>query len=88
VSHQNPSGFWEHQGSFSVLLTYDAQTNHLPCGALLQERTVHVRHGRIKQSMGGIDFYADEQCFGWSYRFIKQIRDGAGNLIWQNRDYR
>ena len=38
--------------------------------------------------MGGIQFYSFKQPFSWGYKFIKAIKNGSGNLIWQNHDYR
>lgn len=91
MAHKNPTGYWEHQGSYLVFLTDDAGMDYLPVGARLvggAEKTVRVEHGRIKQVMGGIQFYAGEQPFAWGYKFIKKICDGMGNVIWQNYDYR
>lgn len=88
MSHKNPTGFWMHKGSYSVLLTDEAGTDLIPRGAELRGRTVHVRNGLVAQSMGGINFYAEGVAFGWDYKGIKEIRDGAGKLIWQNENYR
>jgi len=88
MPHKNPTGYWEHRGSYSVLLTDNASTDHLPSEASLMGRTVRVENGRIRQVMGGIQFYADGKPLYWGYKFIKEIRDGAGKLIWQNWDYR
>ena len=84
----NPTGYWEHQGSYSVELVPGAAKSHLPPTARVSGNTVHVQTGRVKQSMGGIQFYSFEQPFSWGYKFIKAIKDGSGNLIWQNHDYR
>lgn len=88
MTHTNPTGYWECQGSYSVLLTDDAKTDHLPPGAYLYGRTVRVRYGRIKQVMGGIQFYAKDTPFSWGYKFIKEIRGEGDRLIWQNDNYR
>lgn len=85
---KNPTSYWEHQGSYSVVLTDDATTDHLPTGVSVRGKTVSVPRGRIKQVMGGIQFYADEQPFSWGYKFIKEVRDGNDNLVWQNYNYR
>ena len=87
MAHKNSTGYWEHQGTYSVVLTDNADTSRLPEGILLQKRTISVENGRIKQTMGGIQFYVNEQPFCWSYSFIKEIRNSNGKLIWQNRDY-
>ena len=88
MAFKNPTGYWEYQGSYSVVLTDYAATDNLPTGASVHGKTVSVSRGRIKQVMGGIQFYAYEQPFFWGYKFIKEVRDGNGNLIWQNYNYR
>lgn len=85
---QNPSGYWEHDGAFSVELVPGTNKNIAPSSVEVQGDTVHVRHGRIKQSMGGIQLYSHEEPFYWGYSFIKVIRDGQGNLLWVNYKYR
>lgn len=88
MAHQNPSGYWEYQGKYLILLTDEALTDNVPRNAYVSGHAVRVDHGRIKQSMGGIQFYAMEQPFAWNYKFIKEIRDSNNDLIWQNWDYR
>jgi len=84
---KNPTGYWEYQGSYSVLLTDDASTDRLPSTVSIHGRIVRVAVGRVKQTMGGIQCYSYEVPFYWGYDCMKEIRDGAGNLIWQNRHY-
>ncbi len=84
----NPTGYWEHQGAYSVELTDDAKTDIVFRSVVIEGRVATVTHGRIKQVMGGIQFYSLEQPFCWSYKFIKTIRDGSGKLLWVNWDYR
>ncbi|TSC60264.1 MAG: hypothetical protein LiPW15_142 [Parcubacteria group bacterium LiPW_15] len=88
MSHKNPTGCWVYKGSYSVLLADEAGTNHLPPGAVLSGRTVRVQDGSVAQSMGGINLYAEGISFGWGYKGLKEIRDGRGKLLWQNKDYR
>lgn len=85
---RNPTGYWEYEGSYSVLLADDAETDLLPHGATLHGHVVHVRNGCIKQTIGGIQFYAEGKPFCWSYKRIKEIRDSNDKLLWQNRDCR
>ena len=85
---QNPSGYWEHDGAFSVELTKNADKNIIPSGTKIEGDVVIVDHGRIKQTMGGIQLYSLERPFYWGYNLIKAIRDGAGNLLWVNHGYR
>ena len=88
MSHKNPTGYWVYKGSYSVLLADEAGTKRLPPGAVLDGRTVRVQDGSVAQSMGGINFHAKGISFGWGYKGIKEIRDGAGRLLWQNESYR
>lgn len=88
MAFKNPSGYWSHDGSFSVILTDDATTDHVPRGAQVDGHTVRVQNGRVKQVMGGIQLYANDEPFAWGYKYIKEIRDGKNNLLWQNFNYR
>ena len=85
---QNPSGYWEHDGAFSVELTPDTDKSVVPSSAEVQGDIVRVRHGRIKQTVGGIQLYSLESPFYWDYPRIKVIRDGDDNLLWVNYSYR
>ena len=85
---KNPAGYWEHQGAYTVELTDDAPTDHLPDQAVVEGRIVRVAVGRIKQVMGGIQFYCHEQPFSWGYKKIKTIKGSNGELIWINNQYR
>ena len=84
---RNPTGYWEYEGSFSVELTSDADKSIVPSSAEIRDNTVHVRHGRIKQTMGGIQLYSKDSPFYWGYPYIKVIRDGNRNLLWVNYKY-
>ncbi len=86
--HQNPTGYWKYEGSYSVLLTDDAPTDRVPSGTRVSEKTIYVKCGQIHQAMGRIEFYVEEQLFFWRYSFIKEIRSGAGKLIWRNSSYK
>lgn len=85
---RNPSGYWSHDGAFSVELTDDADIGIVPSSAQVLGRVVQVENGRIKQSMGGIQLYSREHPFFWGYNKIKVIKDGSGNLLWVNNNYR
>ena len=41
---RNPSGYWEHDGAFSVELTHDADKSIVPPSAEVQDNIVSVRH--------------------------------------------
>lgn len=85
---QNPSGYWEHDGAFSVELVPEADKSIVPSSAEVEGDTVRVRHGRIKQTMGGIQLHSYESLFYWGYPRIKVIRNGQGKLLWVNYNYR
>jgi hypothetical protein len=56
---KNQTGYWEHDGAFSVELTPSADKSIVPPNAEIRVDTVHVRHGRIKQTIGGIQLYSE-----------------------------
>jgi hypothetical protein len=85
---QNPIGYWEHDGAFSVELTPDADKSIVPSTAEIQGDIVRVRNGRVKQTMGGIQLHSEGNQFYWGYPRIKAIRDGKDNLLWINNNYR
>ena len=87
-SFKNPSGYWEHEGSFSVELTPDADKSKVPLSVSVRGDIVHVHNGRVKQTMGGIQLYSNGSPFYWGYPRVKVIRDGNGNLLWVNYNYR
>lgn len=85
---QNPSGYWEYDGVFSVELVKGADKSIVPPSAQIERNKVVVQSGRIKQTMGGIQLYSQESPFFWGYPNIKAIRDGEGNLLWVNNNHR
>jgi hypothetical protein len=85
---KNPAGYWTHQGAFSVELIPDANKSIVPPSAEVEGDIVRVRAGRIKQSMGGTQLYSAGARFCFGYSYIKVIRDGSGNLLWVNYNYR
>jgi len=88
MSQKNSTGYWEHRGSYSVLLADKADTSDLPPGAVLSGRTVHVQDGSVDQSsIGGIILYVKGVPFRWGRKGIKEIRDGRGRLLWENDNY-
>ena len=86
-SFKNPTGYWEHHGAFAIELTDDADKSIVPSSARVEGNIVRVANGRIKQSMGGIDFYSGDQPFGWGYPWVKMIKDGEGRTLWVNINY-
>lgn len=79
--------FWEHEGAFSIELSPDAYTYHVPKnGVAITENIVQVQDGKIQQFMGGMQFWVLKIPFAWGYRFIRCIRDAQGNILWENRD--
>lgn len=85
---RNPTGYWEHIGAFSIELTSDADKSIVPQNAEVQGDIVRVSNGRINQTIGGIQLYSGEIPFFWGYGRIKIIRNGNGDLLWVNYDYR
>lgn len=85
---KNPSGYWEHNGAFSVELVGGADKSIIPSSAQIRGNTVVVQSGRIKQTIGGIQLYSQESPFYWGYPWIKVIRDSEGNLLWVNYNHR
>ena len=88
MTFTNPTGYWGYNGAYVVLLTDDTATDRLPSSVLVHGKTVRVAHGLVTQSIGGIQFYADGQPFFWRYKFVKEVRDKNGKLIWQNNTHR
>lgn len=88
MNFNNPTGYWEYDGPFSVELVPDTPTDIVPKnGAAVKGNIVAIHHGRIKQTMGGIQLYAYEQPFYWSYSSIKAIRRPDGSLVWLNWNF-
>lgn len=85
---ENPTGYWEYTGSFTVELTPDAPRERIPVGVTVSDDDCHILiNGRVRPSTGGIQFEFGGMCFSWPYRFIKEIRIDPGSLIWKNREY-
>jgi hypothetical protein len=87
MTFTNPTGCWEHNGGYTVLLTDDVATDRLPSSVFVHNKTIRVEQGLVAQSIGGIQFYADGQPFFWRYQFIVEIHDQDGRLIWRNNNY-
>lgn len=90
LAFQNPTGYWEYDGGYSVELTEDADTSFLSLTGFVEvvDSVVTVERGRIKQTMGGVQLYAGDSSFHWGYRFIKRIRKADdGSMIWQNSNH-
>jgi len=88
VQFENPEGYWEYGGAFSVELAPGVSKDNIPKDAFIEGNSVRVENGRIRQAIGGIQFYAKDQPFRWPYKDIVAIRDRDGNPIWLNNDYR
>jgi len=84
MAFTNPPGGPDYQGPYSVELAEGAGVNHLPSSVQIDGLTVKVTHGRLIQTMGGIQFFSREQPFSWGYKYIRCIRDSAGKLLWVN----
>jgi hypothetical protein len=87
----NPTGYWSFTGSYTVKLAIGANTEILPEGIVVDASTMEftVINGRIKQSIGGIQFYdSDNIPFHFGYKVLLEIRRAAGDPIWRNRDYK
>lgn len=80
-----------YQGDYTVELFPDSPTDKAPQDAIIEKKgdkiVVSVKHGRIRQSMGGIDLYSQSgQAFYWGYKFMRRILNAQGAIIWQNQD--
>jgi len=80
----NPSGYWTHQGAFSVELASDADKSIVPSSAEIKDDIVYINDGFIKQTINGIQFYSNRSPFYWAYPYIMVVRDEKGNLLWVN----
>lgn len=91
MTFQNPTGYWEHTGTYTVKLIKSTDISDLPLGFDIDLNTmiVTVMNGRIIKSMGGIIQLHDRfgNSFYWGYKFLIEIRDGQGKIIWQNRNH-
>lgn len=85
---QNPVGYWQHSGPFSIELSPEANKSKVPASAKIDGNTVRVQDGHLKQTIGGIQLYSKESPFYWGYTHIQVIRDGSGNLLWVNHNYK
>lgn len=89
--YNNPTGYWSYEGSFKVFLVRNVPTHFVPDFVQIEQisdgQVVIVENGRIKQTIGGIQFYVDERPFAWGYKYLIKITDFEGNIIWKNRDY-
>lgn len=75
-----------YQGAYTVEFYPEAnikRLTHFP-GVSLLGKTASVYAGRVIQVIGGIQFYAYEIPFTWSYNYIKRIEDSDGKILWQN----
>lgn len=85
-SFQNPTGDWSLGGPFSIELTDDhPDLVWLPASTEINGNVITVKIGFAEQSMGGIQFYSKAHPFSFSYRTIKAIRNGKGDLFWVNK---
>jgi hypothetical protein len=84
----NSTGYWEHDGGFSVELAPGAPVERvLPASARWDGLKVHVHNGRVKQTMGGIQLYGRPNLadpFYFSYKHIICIRKADGSMLWRN----
>ncbi len=83
----NPVGFWKYNGPYFVELAYEPNRNFVPAGVQIDGDTVSVPSGRVEQVIGGIQFYSRSLPFFATFKRVKAIRDGKGNLLWVNRGY-
>ena len=81
---QNPTGFWDYAGAFSIELDSERSADMVIDRTLVTENKISVQSGEIHQSMGGIDFLFSGQTHHFGYRHLQIIRDGEGNLLWVN----
>lgn len=85
---QNPAGYWDYDGGFTVELAQGAPVERvLPSSARWDGVKAHVQNGRVKQTMGGIQLYGRPNFgdpFYFGYGNIICIRKSDGALLWRN----
>lgn len=87
---RNPTGYWRYNGTYVIKLNAGADLSIVPSSATVHGSLVRVPDGKVRQSMGGIQFYSgsDDAPFYWPYRCIITICDSNGDLIWVNNQVR
>ncbi len=96
---QNPTGFWKHDGAFSIefINDLDFHIRQLPQPEFkFKDKTVRVDHGGLGQDRNWVQFFAFErndttQIAAEAMRFmhkVKAIRDGEDNLLWVNNNHK
>ncbi len=90
MAPKNPTEYWsEYNGTFSIELTPGAPKHGVPkMGTTIEENIVYIRNGRVKKVLGGVQLCVYGQSFYYPYSMMKAIRNGDGNLLWQNNEYR
>ncbi len=75
-----------YNGTFSVLLTDKASTDNAASvpGVVVGKEMVTVPSGSFSIVDGGIECHYEKRRFYWNSRYVRQIKDGDGNLLWQN----
>ena len=77
----------DYTGRYTVELYEGAPVYDLPIGAYhdVSQATVTVKHGRLVQLMGGIQFTSGTAPMrNWGYKWIKRLLDADGNPLWVN----
>lgn len=76
-----------YKGAFTVELWRNASLSVVKeTNAFISGKTINVPKGSVQQVIGGIQFYAEDKCFSWGYKFIKEIKNNKGEIIWENWD--
>ncbi|HEX9722229.1 MAG TPA: hypothetical protein VGA53_03105 [Candidatus Paceibacterota bacterium] len=83
----------EYTGTYSVIHT-DTGVEKLFSGVVsfpnsvsVEKNRISVQNGRVQEvPVGGFQLYSEGDFFASiGYRYVKEIHDGIGNVLWQNR---
>lgn len=78
----------DHTGSYTIELEPNAPKDCVPelSSVTTNGNIVTVLDGTAHQSMGGIQFYAENTPFSWGYQHLRYIKDADNNILWKNWD--
>ncbi|MEI8337605.1 MAG: hypothetical protein WCF92_00480 [bacterium] len=85
---KNPTGYWTHEGGYTVEITDNTPINLIPSSITVTDHILTVLNGSCYQSVGGICLVtAQGNKFRFSYNHMKAIRRLDGTPIWVNWNY-
>ncbi len=80
------SGYIEHRGNYSVVLTQTANKGIVPSTVTVDGNVLRVKNGIVEQGVAGFNFSSGGETYFFGYSDIKVIRDSWGNQLWVNVD--